>query len=340
MSKTALLSGSEGFIGSYICNELLSHGYKVIGIDNYSKYEKVVRPHNNHVNFTFFEEDITKWDIKEVCSRLEIQKIDHFIMGAAMIGGISYFSKFAYDLLAHNERILANSFDLAIKLYKEYFLEKVTVLSSSMVYENCFKYPSKEEYVNESVPPSSCYGFQKLASEYFAKGAFSQYKLPYTIIRPFNCVGIGEEECISDSQILSGNIKLMLSHVVPDIINKTLKGQNPLHILGDGSQIRCYTNGRDIARGIRLSLENKEAINNDFNISTPESISVLDLAKMIWNKINKNKQFNYISDKPFIHDVQKRIPDVSKAEKILGFKAEISLNESIDEVISYMQRHK
>ena len=149
-------------------------------------------------------------------------------------------------------------------------------------------------------------------------------------------MGIGEEDSIHEHEITSGNIKLMMSHVLPDLINKILKGQDPLHILGEGNQVRCYTNGKDLSRGIRMCIESKEALNTDFNISTNIATSVLELAEIIWKKINPEKPFKYISDKPFRYDVQKRIPDMSKARDILGFKHEISLEESIDEVIEYM----
>ena len=105
------------------------------------------------------------------------------------------------------------------------------------------------------------------------------YKLPYTIIRPFNCVGVGEEKALGESEVTSGNIQLMLSHVLPDLINKIKSGQDPVHILGSGDQIRCYTNGRDIGRGIRYVIENENAINEDFNISIATPTSVLELAE-------------------------------------------------------------
>ena len=120
-----------------------------------------------------------------------------------MIGGISYFHKYAYDLLANNERILASTFDLAIKLYQEHNLERIITLSSSMVFENTEVYPTPETEVAVCPPPMSTYGFQKLSCEYFCKGAFEQYGLPYTIIRPFNCVGAGEDEAAGDHEVKS-----------------------------------------------------------------------------------------------------------------------------------------
>ena len=103
-----------------------------------------------------------------------------------------------------------------------------------MVYESTTVYPTPEGEQRRCPPPRSTYGFQKLATEYFAQGACEQYQLPYTIVRPFNCVGIGERRALCDKEVLSGNIKLAMSHVVPDLVQKVLKGQDPLHILGDG----------------------------------------------------------------------------------------------------------
>jgi UDP-glucose 4-epimerase len=186
-------------------------------------------------------------------------------------------------------------------------------------------------------PPLSSYGFQKLAVEYFAHAAWDQYQLPFTIVRPFNCVGIGESRALGDVEIDSGNVKLAMSHVVPDLVQKVLKGQDPLHILGAGDQIRHYTYGGDLARGIVECVERDEARNEDFNISTAESTTVLELAELIWSKIKgPDVPFRYVSDPGFEHDVQKRIPSVDKARQVLGFEATTSLSEMLDEVIPWI----
>ena len=335
MNKTVLVTGSQGFIGTYVCQELLDNNYNVIGIDNFSKYGKLTRAHDTHQNFQLIEEDCSKSDFID---KVKDIKFDYIIAGAAMIGGIAYFHKYAYDLIATNERIIANTFDLALQRFNKGELKKILVLSSSMVFENTIKWPSLESDIDICPPPSSTYGFQKLACEFFAKGAFEQYGLPYTIIRPFNCIGVGEEESIEEHEVTSGNIKLNLSHVVPDLILKCLKGQDPLHIFGNGNQIRHYTNGLDIAKGIRICLEHPKALNEDFNISNSVSTTVLELAKMIWDKINPGKEFQYESDTPFEYDVEKRIPSISKAKDVLGFEANTSLSDSLDEVISWMKK--
>jgi nucleoside-diphosphate-sugar epimerase len=266
-----------------------------------------------------------------------LEDCDHFIAGAAMIGGISYFHTYAYDLLATNERIIAASCDAAIAAHKAGRLKKVTYLSSSMVFESTDTWPSFEGQERQVPPPLSSYGFQKLAVEYFARAAWDQYKLPYTIVRPFNCVGIGESRALGDEEILSGNVKLAMSHVVPDLVQKVLKGQDPLHILGSGEQIRHYTYGGDLAAGIVTAMEHPDAVNEDFNLSTAEGTSVLELAEAIWRKIKgADVPLKVISDDPFEYDVQRRVPATEKAKKILGFEATTSLETMLDEVIPWI----
>jgi nucleoside-diphosphate-sugar epimerase len=327
------VTGAKGFIAGYLIDELLREGWEVIGIDNLSKYGPIEKSYDGHPRYRFIEGDAKDVDLM----KRVLADCDHVLAAAAMIGGISYFHEFAYDLLAENERITASTFDAAIHAHRTGRLKKITVLSSSMVYETTSNFPTLEGEHLRCPPPLSTYGFQKLACEYFAKGAWEQYRLPYTIVRPFNCVGTGEKSAMTDRKILSGNIKLAMSHVVPDLVQKILKGQSPLHILGNGSQIRHYTYGGDLARGIRICIESEAALNEDFNLSTAEGTTVLELAEIIWRRICPEKQFQYRSEKPFQYDVQKRVPDISKAKLVLGFEATTSLERALDEVIPWIK---
>jgi len=355
MTKTVIVTGSQGFIGTYLCRELLKAGYKVVGFDNFSKYGKVKRPHDSHSNFLLEELDLT-------AQVPDFHKYNptYVILGAALIGGIATFSTYAFDLIMQNELILANSYKAILSTNKP---ERVVTISSSMVYEgadvefdklewlassNCCGYgnfpilpekhvwPTKENQLDDLPPPCSTYGMQKLMSEFWAIGAAKQYGIPYTIVRPFNCVGAYEEPSIFDVDVMSGNVKMLMSHVLPDLVHKCLEGQNPLHLLGDGSQIRCYTHGRDIARGIRLAMESPR-VNQAYNISAAQPTTVLELARLVWEIINPNREFKVQYDEPYQWDVQKRLPDVTKAREELGFEATISLEESVIEVIEYMR---
>lgn len=353
-----IVTGSQGFISGYLVKYLIDNGYFVFGIDNYSKYGEVSRAHDDNENFWLIKQDLTQESIPLV------KNARYIIAGAARIGGISYFSKYPRHIMRDNELILANTFDTALKLFKDGNLERIVVISSSMVYEgadaeskklywinemNCCGpengscdpdkdvWPCSEDKVEEFPPPLSVYGFQKLAAEFWAKAYWEQDKLPYTIVRPFNAVGLGEEDAVGDEEVLSGNVKLMMSHVLPDLINKCLKGQDPLHILGTGEQVRCYTHGHDIARGIVMAMQSEAGENEAFNISSSRATTVLELAKMVWDRVNPDKPFRVAHDQPYLYDVQKRIPDTKKAKGLLGFEATIPLEYAVDELVKYMR---
>jgi nucleoside-diphosphate-sugar epimerase len=329
-----LVTGAAGFIGGYLVEELLQAGHQVVGLDNFSKYGEVRQASLGNPNYQFIT-----GDAKDIGLLRDLMRdVDQVVAGAARIGGISYFHEFAYDLLSENERITAATFDAAIAAFKAGALKKINVISSSMVFENARGWPTPEGEERRCPPPSSTYGFQKLATEYYVQGAAEQYQLPYTIMRPFNCVGVGERRALCEKEILSGNVKLAMSHVVPDLIQKVLKGQDPLHLLGDGRQVRHYTYGGDLARGMRLCIERPEAVNQDFNLSTDVSTTVLELAQMIWEKLRPAVPFQYVCDPPYPYDVQKRVPSTEKAKRLLGFQATTPLSEVLDTVIPWVKQ--
>ena len=329
-----LLTGAGGFIAGYLVQELLEAGHEVIGLDNLTKYGPVRRTYDDHPRYRFVVGDAKDPGLMTTLAL----ECDQLVAGAAMIGGIAYFHAFAYDLLAENERITAATFDAAISGFRDGRLRRIVVVSSSMVYESATVFPTPEGAQLSSPPPRSTYGFQKLATEYFADGAMRQYGLPYTIVRPFNCVGIGERRALRAADMEVGNREQALSHVVPDLVLKILRGQDPLHVLGSGAQVRHYTYGGDVARGIRLAMESAAAENTDLNISTARGTTVLELAERIWTKLRPGTPFRVIHDAPYEHDVQLRVPDVSKAKRLLGFEAATDLDAALDEVILWLRR--
>ena len=263
---------------------------------------------------------------------------DHFIAGAAMIGGISYFHTYAYDLLATNERIIAASCDAAIAAHRAGRLRKVTYLSSSMVFENADEWPSYEGQQREIPPPLSSYGFQKLAVEYFARAAWDQYQLPYTLVRPFNCVGIGESRALGDEEILSGNVRLAMSHVVPDLVQKVLKGQDPLHILGSGDQVRHYTYGGDLAAGVVTAMEHEDALQRGLQPlhggghhraavgrGSSGARSRATMSRCGSSTTSRSSTTSSAAS-----------PTRGRPSKMLGFEATTTLDEMLDEVIPWI----
>ena len=127
-----LVTGAAGFIAGYLVPELLRHQHQVVGVDNFSKYGPVKRSYDGDPGYQLVEGDAKNVDL---LSELALS-CDQVVAGAAMIGGISYFHEFAYDLLAENERILAATFDAAINACRHGRLKRIAVISSSMVFES------------------------------------------------------------------------------------------------------------------------------------------------------------------------------------------------------------
>ena len=198
--QKVLVTGSAGFIGGYVVEELLAAATRSSASTTTRKYGQVTKSYDDHPNYHFIEGDAR--DV-ELMTKL-LADCDHFIAGAALIGGISYFHAYAYDLLATNERIIG----LVVRRRhrgapRTGALKKVTYLSSLdglRVHRRTGRRVEGDE--RKVPPPLSSYGFQKLAVEYFAKAAWDQYQLPYTIVRPFNCVGIGEGRALGEVEVL------------------------------------------------------------------------------------------------------------------------------------------
>ena len=295
--------GGEGYIGSASVKDLRVNDIDVYTVDIKDTAD-IVLDLKDKVGFSRYLEEINP---------------DYVINFAASIGGIRYFHKYPADLLVENESILCSVFSTLVDNPIP-----IIQLSSSMVFESVDTFPSKEEDVYRVPAPLSSYGFQKLMSEVFATSFKMQYDIPYIIIRPFNAIGPGEWP--NDD-----------AHVVPEFIQRSLKHERPFKMMGKGNQIRCFTNVKDIAKGIRLALLSNKW-NTDYNIATTEVISMIDLAVATWNLCgNDIKDFEpkYLPSMKW--DVQKRIPDTTKARQVLGFAPEYSLKDSLIEVIEWMR---
>ena len=329
MTGRVLVTGAAGFIGGYLVVELLDRGYQVVGLDDLSKYGEPAPA--DRPRYEFVRGDAAD---SGLISEL-LAGCDHLIAAAAMVGGIGYFHSYPYDLLAANERITAATCDAAIAAHLAGSLRRVTFVSSSMVYENAVSWPSSEGQQLRHAPPRTAYGFSKLAVEYFAKAARDQYGLPCTIVRPFNCVGAGERPPVLARLPRAARATC---HVVPDLVHQVLSGHDPLRLLGSGEQVRHYTYAGDLARGIVAAMEHPDAIGEDFNLSSDRSTTVTELATLIWHKIkgpDAPPRFAY--QEPYPDDVQVRIPDTAKAKQVLGFTATTTLEQMLDEVITWMR---
>jgi nucleoside-diphosphate-sugar epimerase len=238
---------------------------------------------------------------------------------AALIGGIGYFHKIPAAILSDNNRIYSSTFDAAA----EAGIERMLFMSSSMVFESATRFPSREEDLRVIPPPLTAYGFSKLIGEWYCRAFRDQHGLRYTIIRPFNA--IGPEEAAGE--------EVGDAHVIPDLVKKIRGGQYPVELLGDGKQTRCFTHVTDIARGVVMAMESDQAIDEDFNLGASAEITMLDLAERIFKLCVPDKPFKVTFVPGFPGDVRRRVPDGSKAERMLGWKTQVSFDDALREVV-------
>ncbi len=313
--KTILVTGGCGFIGSEVVKQLLKKGYKVRVADNLSKPESAVKE-----GYEFLKVDLT--DKKQADKAF--QGIDYCLNLAAKIGGIGYFHKYPATILSENNKIYSATFEAAVKNK----IKRMVYISSSMVFESATHFPSKETDLGITPPPVSSYGFSKLSGEWYCQAFYKEHGLPFSICRPFNAYGINE---------FPGN-DIGYAHVIPDLVKKILAGQYPLELLGDGQQTRCFTHIKDLARGIIMVMEEKKAVNQDFNVGTSQETKMIDLAEKIWKLCDIKKPFKAKFVKGFKHDVKKRVPEVKKIKRIVGWQPEITLAEGLLEVIAWLKK--
>lgn len=243
---------------------------------------------------------------------------------AAIVGGIGNFHKLPYTLTEVNNGLYNGVFRAALDLG----IERFTYVSSSMVFENATEFPTTEAYLPRCPTPTSAYGFSKLTGEIYCRAAHAEHGLPYTICRPFNAYGPGE---LPDRE--PG-----IAHMVPDLIKKVLSGQKPLQIFGSGRQTRTLTHIDDIADGIVTATGHPAALNEDFNISASEELTVAETARIIWEACGEDPDAFALEHLPtFEVDVVRRWPSVEKARDLLGWEARIGVREGIAQTVTWLR---
>jgi UDP-glucose 4-epimerase len=266
-------------------------------------------------------------DLRELAeARKAIAGCSHVIHLAAIVGGIANFHKFPHTLTEVNNALYNAVFRAAL----DEEVERFTYVSSSMVFERAEVFPTPESYLPDCPVPRSAYGYSKLTGEVYCRAAHDEHGLPFTICRPFNAYGPGE---LPDAE--PG-----IAHAVPDLVRKALAHLHPLPIFGSGEQTRTWTHVHDIADGIVTATSHPAGLNDDFNISSGEELTVAELARLIWESCGNDHDAFELEHLPsFEVDVQRRLPSVEKAERVLGWKARIPVREGLDSTVEWMRDH-
>jgi nucleoside-diphosphate-sugar epimerase len=260
-------------------------------------------------------------------ARLAVAGASHVIHCAAIVGGIANFHRLPYTLTEVNNALYNGVIGAAL----EQGVERFVYISSSMVFERASVFPTAEEHLADCLPPRSAYGFSKLTGEVYCRAAHEQFGLPFTICRPFNAYGPGEYPTEEPG----------IAHAVPDLIRKVLAGQRPLQVFGSGTQTRTLTHVDDIAAGVLAALRSPAGLNEDFNISAAQELSVAEIARLIWEVCGEDPEAFALEHLPsFPVDVQRRWPSVEKAKRLLEWEAEIELTDGLAQTVRWLREHE
>ncbi len=322
-----LVTGAAGFVMSAAVRELRSAGYEVVGFD--------IRTPNQHKNGL----DV-QWvtaDARDTNAiRSALVNCDIFVCGAALAGGIGYCHQNGHRLFESNQQIFETALTEALNAWQNGVLSRFILVSSSLVYQHATQFPSHESDTDTLRLPTSPYARQKLLAERALRQAAGESGMPWTIVRPSNCIGPGQNQSVlNDPDRRPGD-----AHVAADIGTRILDGEYPVKILGDGHQVRQFTHVNDVARGIRACIENASAVNHVFNICAPEQMSILQLAEALWTRLGDHRPFAYQTLPCPPSDVRRNFGATEKAARLLGFTADTSINSAIEDVAGWIERSR
>jgi nucleoside-diphosphate-sugar epimerase len=315
-----LITGSEGSLAQMVIPGLLAEGHEIVGVDNFARYGHIQRERN----YMFVTGDLCDTaTVKQLYAAHRFDCIYHF---AALVYGVVGFHKKPADIIADNNLITINLLKYAHDRVKRFIY-----LSSSMVYETSRSYPHREEETDTLPVMRTAYGLSKYIGERVVQSFQQQFGISYVIWRPFNIITPfepPEEEGFS--------------HVFSDMIEKILvKKLDPVPVLGDGEQIRCFTNISDVADVISQFSLRPEVSNQAVNIGNPEPVTVKELAAkivMLGKKqglLDPGYELCFEQQPVYSDDVKKRIPDVSKIKGLFGWEAKTRIDQSLEQCIRF-----
>jgi nucleoside-diphosphate-sugar epimerase len=313
--KRVLVTGGAGTIGQAVVRRLLRD----------PDFEVKVSDQRQAPDWMREGCEVHRGDLRQLAeARKAMSKCTHVIHLAAIVGGIANFHKLPHTLTEVNNALYNAVFRAAL----DADVQRFTYVSSSMVFENAEEFPTPEDYLPRCPTPRSAYGFSKLTGEIYCRAAHDEHGLPFTICRPFNAYGPGEMPEDEPG----------IAHAVPDLLRKSLEKLTPLPIFGSGEQTRTLTHVTDIADGIVTATASPAGLNEDFNVSASEELTVAEIARICWEAAGNDPDELVLDHLPsFEVDVQRRWPSVEKAKRILGWEARIDVRDGIAQTADWLR---
>lgn len=306
----AVVTGGAGFVGSHLCARLLNEGHSVLCVDNLlTGSVQNITPLLNDSNFTFLQHDVTQ------PFECEAEAIFHLASPASPVG----YMEHPLETIMVNSQGTYQMLKLARK-QQAMFL----IASTSEIYGDPLMHPQREEYWGNVNPigPRACYDESKRLGETLTMEFYRQYLTNVRIVRIFNTYG-------PNSQLNDGRM-------IPNFITQALK-REPLTIYGDGSITRsiCYVS--DLVEGLMLAMFHPGTVGEVFNLGNPEEHTVLEFAQTIIRLCNASSTIEFQSSR--IDDPERRRPDITKAQQVLGWELKVSMEEGLKRTIEWFRSH-
>jgi len=307
-----LITGAAGFLGSHLCDRLLAEGHAVVGLDNFvtGNRENLVHLVRNK-DFTFIRQDVSE----TINARGKFDAVLHFASPASPNPASPFgYPNLPVETLKAGSLGTFNALDLARKNQARFLFA-----STSEVYGDPLEHPQTETYWGHVNPvgPRSMYDEAKRFSEALIMAYFRSKGSDTRIVRIFNTYG--------------PRMRLDDGRVVPSFIQQALRGE-PLTIYGDGLQTRSFCFVDDLVDGIYRLLLSDEHL--PVNIGNPTETSILDFAETINRLTGNTAGLEYPPDKRMDSDPQRRCPDISRAQSLLGWEPKVDLEEGLTRTIA------
>ncbi|HEU5227034.1 MAG TPA: UDP-glucuronic acid decarboxylase family protein [Ktedonobacteraceae bacterium] len=304
-----IVTGGAGLIGSNLCARLLDDGHRVLCVDNLITGSiDNIAAFRNHPHFTFLQHDITQPFSEEA------EAIFHLASPASPVGYLEH----PLETILVNSQGTHQMLEMARK-QRALFL----VSSTSEVYGDPLIHPQSEEYWGNVNPigPRACYDESKRLGETFTMEYYRQFQLNARIVRIFNTYG-------PNSQINDGRM-------IPNFITQALKNK-PLTIYGDGTKTRsiCYVG--DLVEGLLLAMFKPDTAGEVFNLGNTEELSVLEFAQLIIQLCNASSTIHFEPQRT--DDPERRRPNITKAQQILGWQPKVSMEEGLRRTIEWFSK--
>ena len=315
-----LITGGAGFVGSHLTDALLSRGDSVVVLDNMATgVEGNLKAASSHPNFSFISGSILDTAVIESA----VAGVDHVLHLAAALGVFNIVDK-PLESLRVNIQGTESVLEAVRKFNKPLFLT-----STSEIYGKNSGGPLNEEsdrIVGSPLKSRWSYSEAKAIDESFTYFYHQEYGIPVRIVRLFNTVG--------PRQV--GHYGM----VVPRFVNSALKG-SALTVYGTGEQSRCFCHVSDAVRAILLVIDSEKTIGQVYNVGNDREITIRGLAETVISVTGSSSVIEAVPyEKAYgagFEDMERRVPDIHKIGRDLGWKPEIALETIISDIAAHME---